>query len=563
MSFSSLSHRARAVVLRYAQRRGISENKLHEFVTPTLDLGRHMLPHAEKAAARLAGAIGRDERVVIFGDYDADGVTSVALLLRFFRECTALRPMWKLPHRQRDQYGLEIEMARIIAAEFHPTLVIAIDNGSNSAEAVTWLRQQGIETIIIDHHPVTSQANDAVAIINPKAHEVTQADELTSLSAAGLALLFCNHLAESWQCAHKWERDTAIMIAGLGTLGDAVPLTSINRAIVKTAIRLLNTPAIVGQCPGLKAIVPADGGRITQRRIQFEIVPPVNALGRLEAADPGVVLLTTSDWVEAQRIAGDCRELNGQRKIVQKKIVAEGTAQGRAMLDQYPALPVLILAHPEWLPGVVGPAASRIVEQIGRSAILLGPGQIPDEWKGSGRAVDSDNLGNWIETVKRQGCLQRGGGHVAAVGVALHSGQIEQLRAAAIALPMPKVAGYEPDHEVIGELEELPAMDWLQVCAALEPCGRGNPWPLMSARRARLIHAPTELWSGGFSDAWALKGIFSIGLVTISVAWSDLEAAGKQWRKGGHYDLHLELSPKGDKGKIYCNWRVVRCEPTK
>jgi len=561
MSFSSLSHRARAVVLRYAQRRGISENKLHEFVTPTLDLGRHMLPHAEKAAARLAGAIGRDERVVIFGDYDADGVTSVALLLRFFRECTALRPMWKLPHRQRDQYGLEIEMARIIAAEFHPTLVIAIDNGSNSAEAVAWLRQQGIETIIIDHHPITNLANDAVAIINPKAHEATQSGDLASLSAAGLALLLCGHLAAAWNCAHQWDDISATMIAGLGTLGDAVPLSPLNRAIIRNAIAHFNTPASLARCVGLKALMPNDGQRLSQRRIQFEVVPPINALGRLGAADPGVHLLTTHDPAEAARIARDCRTLNDERKAIQKQIVAQGVEQGRALLERNSALSTLILADAGWLPGVVGPAASRVAEQLGRSTILLGPDQEAGRWKGSGRAFQSDHLGNWMEAVKQRGWVDRGGGHAAAVGVALHTAQLEQLRAAAITLPMSRIPGYEPAHEVAGEIEELSDAEWLQVCAAIEPSGHGNPAPLISARHARLLQAPTELRAGQSGKIWGYKGSFCTRGRTLSVVWTDLDRAIKQWRKGGRYHLHLELSPRGDNGRIYINWLTRRCEP--
>ena len=562
MSLPLLTPRARAVVSRYAVRRGIPDNKLHEFLYPKLDPGRHELPHAEKAAARLQEAVVKNERIVIFGDYDADGISSVAILLRFFAECSSLQPAWKLPNRQLDHYGLEIEMARKIVAEFQPTLLIAIDCGTNSAEAVSWLRQHGIDTIIIDHHPLLKLANDALAVINPKAHEAAPSGELTTLSAAGLAFLFCHHLARTWNCVHQWDHITATMIAGLGTLGDAVPLSPINRAIIKTAINYFNSPTALGRCAGLKAIVPTDGARISQRRIQFEIVPPLNALGRLGAADPSVRLLITNDPVEAARIASDCRESNDQRKVIQQKIVAQAVEQGRALIVEHPALSVLILAASNWLPGVVGPSASRVAEQLGRSAILLGPDQGPDQWKGSGRAVNGDHLGNWIEAVKQKGLVERGGGHAAAVGVAIHTGQIQQLRAAANALPMSQVADHEPESEVVGELDELPAEEWLQVCEALEPCGRGNPAPLVSARNALLIQAPTELRLHESGEVWAWKGNFSVGGQTISVVWRDIERAVAHWRQGRYYDLQLELSPEEYNGRTYFNWLVIRCEPT-
>ena len=559
MTNTSLSSAQLAVVRRYTQRRGIPADDLDAYLDPPLDLLRHPLPDVDKAANRLAMAVNRCENVAIFGDYDADGITSTAILLRFLHSCTPLRPAWKLPHRKTDQYGLDMEMAGKIMAEFQPTLLICVDNGTNSADAVPWLRRQRVDTIIVDHHPVTTLAADAVAVINPKAHPPVQGSDLADLCAAGLVLRWCANLAKAWGCAERWDHATATMLAGVGTLADAVAMSPTNRALAKNALRLLNTRAALGRCSGLQALVPADGQRITQRRVQFDIVPPLNALGRLDSAQPGVTLLLTDDRDEARRIADHCRNLNETRKAIQQTIVAQATEQGREWLLKCPTAAVLILSHPDWLPGVVGPAASRVAEQLQRSAILLGPDGQPSRWKGSGRAHTAEDLGSWLASVKQFGCLERGGGHAAAVGVAATTDQISKLRAMAGCLPMPQVDDHEPQQETIGDLEELRPEEWLQVLDAVEPCGKGNPFPLITARQACMTKDPSQLLLKFTGLPWAWKGEFAVGSRSISAVWRDLDRSARLWRSGNAYSLELELSAKNYHGKCYYNWSVISC----
>ena len=549
-----------AVVSRYARRRGITPAKIREYLNPKLHPSRYPLPDAGKASARLLAASQNQERIVIFGDYDADGITSVSILLRFFHECTSLRPDWKLPNRQTDHYDLDLVAAEKMLAEFQPALVICIDNGTNAAESVAWLRSRGVDTIVVDHHPCTTLATTAVAMVNPKAHQATATGDLADLCAAGLALVFCAHLAQAWGCAKRWDYITAIMIAGIGTLADAVPLSAINRAVVKSALQLINTPAARQRCAGLRTLMPDDGQPMTQRRIEFEVVPPLNALGRLAAADPGVLLLTRDDITEAESIATRCRELNESRKTIQQTIVAQGVEQGRKLLEKHPALPVLVLAHPDWLPGVVGPAASRIAEQFERSAILLGLDHAPGKWKGSGRSFQADNLGAWLLTVKQQGLVERAGGHAAAAGLSVRTEQICQLRTAARDLPMPQVYSYEPAYEVIGKLSELRANEWMQVIEALSPFGSGNPMPAIAIPDAVLCQEPVKLKANGANEPWAWKADFTVGKQTISVIWREVEKAA-QWRKDCRYDLELELTTKRFQGRTFINWSVVRCAP--
>jgi len=299
------------------------------------------------------------------------------------------------------------------------------------------------------------------------------------------------------------------LLAGVGTLADAVPMSHANRAIAKTMLELINSSA-VSHCRGLQALLPADGQRLTQRRIQFEVVPPMNALGRLNSAEPGVLLLTTPDTAAAKLIASRCRELNETRKAIQQNIVAQAVEQGKEQLALHPSQPMLVLAHRDWVPGVVGPTASRVVEQLSRSVILLGPDGDLERWKGSGRAHNSDDLGAWVATVKQQNGIERGGGHAAAVGVALRAEQLQYLRGKATVLPMPQAAGYEPESEIIGRIEELHPFEWSQVIDAIEPTGPGNPAPLVSARNARLVGKPVELKLKSSGKPWALKADFIV-----------------------------------------------------
>ena len=281
-NINSLSPSGRRIVADYAGRRGIAPVQLDDFLNPKLALDRCILPDAEKVLARLNRAAASRERVLIFGDYDCDGLTAVAIMLRFLGEARSLTPDWSLPNRQTDHYGLDVDKAKTLFARFRPSLLICLDCGTNSAaaEAFAWLKKQGVNTIVVDHHPPSEDmSTDAVATVNPKAHLALETSDLGDLCAAGLALVLCNYLAHAWHCADRWDCSAATVLAGLGTLADAVPMSAVNRSIAKNAISLINVPVVLNWITGLAALVPADGRRITQRQLQFEIIPAINALG--------------------------------------------------------------------------------------------------------------------------------------------------------------------------------------------------------------------------------------------------------------------------------------------
>ena len=404
---------------------------------------------------------------------------------------------------------------------------------------------------------VYSLATDAVAIVNPKAHPEFSCGDLKNLCAAGLALHLCAFLADQWGCSSDWDNKTAVLLAGLGTLADSVPMSACNRAIAKNALLLINTPTALAKSIGLAALVPQDGQRISQRRLQFEVVPALNALGRLDSAAPGVTLLTTADEVEAEILAERCKTLNTERKKKQAETVAEAIAQGEELLGRNPDLPVLILAKESWHHGVAGPAASKVTEKFGKSVILLAPDG-NGGWKGSGRAHNSDNLGEWLVAVKRLGFVTRGGGHAGAVGVGVTTEQIEQLRIIAAHISMSQIVDHEPEAEVMGDVDLLTPEEWTRVGEILEPFGSGNPYPVITAKNARITTDPTELKLRDSGKTWAVKaGFLTKQGQKLNVTWTDFTTALAKWHLGQSYDLSMEVTAKPWNGRLYFNWTVL------
>ncbi|MGO8701208.1 MAG: DHHA1 domain-containing protein [Limisphaerales bacterium] len=347
------------------------------------------------------------------------------------------------------------------------------------------------------------------------------------------------------------------MLAGLGTLADGVPMTPTNRSITKNAIKLINTSADLNRVTGLAALVPADGQRLTQRRLQFETIPALNALGRLGSAEPGVTFLTSSDQREAKEIAGRCLEFNAERKTKQQEMTEQAGVLAQALLGGQPEAAVLVLADKRWHHGIAGPAASQIVEKFRRSAILLAPNG-PEQWKGSGRSWAKDDLGGWVRAVKALGLIDRGGGHPAAVGLAATSAQILALQTAGLTLSMPQVDNHESGSEVLGEIDRLRPHEWVSIVEALEPFARGNPFPRIEAGNALCQSEAMPMTLKDTGKAWGAKAEFQTrtGYIVAPV-WRDCETAVKQWAPGKSYELELEVTAKSHRGRVFFNWAVV------
>jgi single-stranded-DNA-specific exonuclease len=288
----------------------------------------------------------------------------------------------------------------------------------------------------------------------------------------------------------------------------------------------------------------------------FDLIPALNAPGRLGSAEPVVTLLTTADHNQARSVARHCREQNDRRKQIQRETQRQAGMLAAAVVRGHPQTVVLVLADRSWHHGVAGPAASQIAESYQRSTILLAP-HGDYEWRGSGRSANGDHLGNWLRAVKALGLVQRGGGHAAAVGLAVTPAQLVPLQSAGLLLPMPPTE-YDPATEIVGDIDRLPTEEWATAIELLAPFGRGNPYPVIRASGARIHGEPVILQLKDGGQPWAIRGEFKMdsGRRFISL-WRDVDAARKQWTPGARCDLTLELSIQARGGKTYYNWSVV------
>jgi single-stranded-DNA-specific exonuclease len=551
--FHGLSPRAQQFVREYAGRRGITSAQLGEYLAPQPDDGGLPLPETAWAVARLEQALRLNQTVVIYGDYDCDGITATTLLTRFLRDCGSTQIHWELPNRHKDQYGLTPPKAAQLLEARRPDLLIALNCGTNAHDSLLFLKRNDVDTLVIDHHPLEGNGCPAGVLLNPK-NQATASEELRDLCTAGLTLRFCETLAKAWQCQERWDRDGAVALAGLGTLGDACRLTLANRALIKQSLALLNDPAFMARNLGLSALLRGQGsGRFDQRSAQFHLIPRLNALGRLASAELGVELLLTQDASVAAQIAAQAAGMNSLRQELQQRLVDSACAQARAQLNRQPALELLVLSHPEWHHGVVGPAASRVVEAFGRSALLLA---IDSEgrWRGSGRAHQDHNLGELVRVLKSAGLLTSGGGHAAAVGVTLSATQLPRLHHAVSQLSMPKIPKAEAATEILGDSGRLTPGEWSRVFRLLEPFGPGNPQPLLTASGCRLQSSPVPLRLKN-GRVWAARGEFiSSSGQRLTVLARDPAKAESAWLRHKSYDFLLELSIRVVQGTTYHSW---------
>ena len=346
----------RAILDAYARLRGAkTAEEIEAFLSPSPSLINPLvgMPGLSHAVHRISQAIEKGETITIFGDYDCDGVTSTVLVRDVL--LAANHPsssLWcYIPDRKVEDYGLSLKAAKTCVERQHPTLIIAVDCGSNSFETIAWLREQGIDVIVIDHHSVLAPPegnHPAFAHLNPKAefgkNPAITADA-TTLSAAGLCFFFAETVASVLEVS-SWERDRALILGGLGSLVDVMPLVGTNRSLVKYSLALANNPAVLQSIPGLAALGMASKLKaFSAYAFGFVIGPCLNASGRLDHARTAVQLLSTRRIEKAKPLAEQLVETNNERKQVQERILDEATAQAAQFLEAWPETKVLFLAQ--------------------------------------------------------------------------------------------------------------------------------------------------------------------------------------------------------------------------
>jgi single-stranded-DNA-specific exonuclease len=473
--------------------RGCPPDGVEAHRNPTI---RHFMPDPslfrdmDAAAERLADAVQRGEDVRIFGDYDVDGATSAALLIRLLRDIGLdARPY--IPDRLMEGYGPSGEALVRLAGE-GAQLIVTVDCGAQAFEALDMAKAAGVDVVVVDHHKCAAALPVALALVNPnRLDENADAAIHGHLAAVGMAFLLGAALLRTLR-ARGWfatRPEPAIMelldIVALGTVADVAQLKGLNRAFVAQGLKVMAKRRNIG----LAALM--DASRLNRaplcHDLGFALGPRINAGGRVGKADLGVRLLTTEDPAEAARIAAELDRLNEERRAIES-IVQE---QAEELLGAQGNRAVALVAGPGWHPGVIGIVAGRLKERAGRPAIVVALDE-DGVGKGSGRSISGVDLGAAVLAAKDSGLLVAGGGHAMAAGLTVMADKVNALADFLDERLSAAVARARDDRALLIDAVLAPAgvnPDFVAAIEAGGPYGAGWPAPLIAAGPMRVIKA--------------------------------------------------------------------------
>lgn len=435
-----------------------------------------LLSGMQQAVERIHTAIQENERILVFGDYDVDGVTATALLY-IWLEAAGADVYYKLPNREEEGYGLNPSVVHL-AQRKGVQLIITVDNGISAVAAVDAANEIGIDVVVTDHHLPQKELPKAVAIVDP----LLPGDKspCKSLSGAGVAFKLV--------CALEQVNPEDMLLfysdlAAIGTVADIMQMTGENRRLVKAGLDLLHDT----DRPGLAALMKTSGvntNEITSEKISFALAPRLNAAGRMDNANLALQLLLSDEEDAAQELAQALEEKNTERQKIEQEITKQVLANIRAD-ESYQEDRVLVVWGENYHSGVVGIVASRVVEQMGKPTILISVDE-KGEGKGSGRSVDGFSLYNAIDSCAA--LLLRHGGHAFAAGLSIRKENLPQFRKEINAwanenYPVMEAAPLRVDAAItLGRI----SINDVAALETLAPFGNGNPSPLFLIQDAKI-----------------------------------------------------------------------------
>ena len=444
-----------------------------------------LLPNMQAAAQRVLAALDRHERVVLFGDYDVDGVTSIALLTEMLRAYGGAPELF-LPLRMEEGYGLSPESVERCLEQHHPQLLIAVDCGTSSVSEIVDLTRRGVDVIVLDHHEPKSALPDCVAIVNPK---IDPESPFHYLCSVGIVFKLCHALLKT-RPLFDFDLKSKLDLVALGTVADIVPLRGENRIFVRRG-----TIEITRRTrSGLRKLIEVSGVRPSTSTddIGFRLGPRLNAAGRLSTAEKSLQLLLTKDENEAGALADLLDKQNRDRQEIERQVFIAAEEQICRDFDPLRDAAIVVGAR-EWHPGVVGIVASRISRKYHRPTIVIGF-EANGTGKGSGRSIEGLNL---VEALDRCAeSLEKFGGHEMAAGLTIREEKIDVFAAEFRRVTRELLSDdyLQPclriDHELA--FSELTG-DFLQWHEMLQPFGNGNPAPLFFAREVEPVMPPQEV----------------------------------------------------------------------
>jgi len=481
----------------------------------------------------------RMRRVLVVGDFDADGATSCALVVRALRACGFASVDFLVPNRFEFGYGLTPEIVTLAAARM-PSLIVTVDNGISSHAGVAAARERGIDVLITDHHLPAAQLPDASVIVNPNLAGSRFGSR--SLAGVGVAFYVMAAVRRALDSAGLTSSAAAgvaelLDLVALGTVADVVPLTGLNRAFVAKGLIALRRRERAGHV-SLMDVARLSGPPETWH-LGFLLGPRINAGGRIGRADLGARLLMEDDPIAAAKIAEELDRLNRERQAIEQQTLAQAEAEAIAALGVEEKGAVVVTAAEGWHPGVVGLVAARLKEKFSRPAfaVALEPGGIGT---GSGRSIAGVDIGRAVRRAVAEGLLLKGGGHAMAAGITVRKAALAELRAFLETTLAPDVAVAQRASGLLLDGAVSASGTTLDLVATINraaPFGAGNPEPVIAlpahtvvyAEEAGQAHMRVRLKSadGGYVNAISFRAASQkLGAALIASRGRHIHAAG-------------------------------------
>lgn len=505
-----------------------------------------LLKDMDRAVERVRRAVEDFEKIAIYGDYDADGITATSLLYTYLDTCGA-DVLYYIPERDTEGYGMNPEAVRQLARQ-GVKLIVTVDNGIASIEEIRLAAELGMDVVVTDHHRPQGALPEAVAVVDP--YRADCPSPFKGYSGCGVAFKLVQAMEDGISDAQDLLEQYADLVA-VGTIGDVMPVTGENRLFIRHGLAMLEN----GERCGFSSLLQkssAVGRRLTATTVAFTLVPRINAAGRMGSAARAVSLLVSEDPDEAESLAEDICFANTERRTTESKIMEQVEAQLAAhpefLLDR-----VLVVDGEDWFHGVTGIVASRLVERYGRPCIVIS--RSGDQAKGSGRSVEGFSLFDAVHSCRD--LLQRYGGHPMAAGLSLTSDQIPVFRRQINEFAH-KAAPKMPAPVVVTDCKLNPAAlrpDIPESIGVLEPFGTGNPEPLFGLFDLELLDI-VPVGGGNHLRLVCTRGGTVVHLMKFFTRPEEFPYA-----PGAHIDFAVTLEAKEFRGEKTLSVLVKEMKP--
>jgi single-stranded-DNA-specific exonuclease len=518
----------------------VNPPEISTFPDPTLLTGM------EKAVLRIERAIKSGERIVVYGDFDADGVTSTALLTLALRHFGGnVEPY--VPNREKDGYGLNTTAVHELASQ-GTRLLITVDCGISGREEVAAAARTGMDVIVTDHHHLPDDLPEATACINPK-QKVPGCECYEELAGVGVAYQLVRALVKRMGKPPTLRNLDLLGLVAVGTVADMVPLKGANRSLVAQGLAALPQHSL----PGVRALLEfahVDIKNVDTERIGFTIGPRLNAAGRMDDARMAYRLLMTADQREARELAQKLEAQNRRRQAIMNSVVDQAKARARR-LDE--SVKLIVLSDPEWPSGIVGLVAGRLADEFGRPSLVLSEG--PEESRGSARSGPHFDIIEALGEVKD--VLLKYGGHTAAAGFTVKTSRIAELNDRLCRLASERLDGQplKPVQMVDASITMSDITDrTLDSLSRLAPFGAGNPAPTFMAMDVHVLSV-TPLGDGGHLKLM-LADSTNINRAPVEAVAFRTGHMLDAIKRRGRVDLLFQIERRDWKGDVHLQLKV-------